>query len=162
MEDYEYKVIPAPARTVKVKGLKTTGERFAHLLTEALNREAEQGWTFLRAESLPCEERKGLTGTARSTQTVLIFRRTLQELSEQTNEFSQPAQRSDRPRPVPVPPLHENAPQAPGRAGAPVSAHPVPSFRSEPSLGHGAPPADEAGKRREPAMRASRYDDDGH
>ncbi len=74
---YEYKVIPAPQRTVKVKGLKTPGERFAHLLAEAMNAEAEEGWEFLRAETLPCEERKGLTGTAKSFQSVLIFRRAL-------------------------------------------------------------------------------------
>ena len=75
---FEYKVIPAPARTVKLRGLKTTADRFAHLLTEAINAEAEEGWEYVRAESLPCEERKGLMGgTRRSTETVLIFRRAL-------------------------------------------------------------------------------------
>ncbi|MCC5971197.1 MAG: DUF4177 domain-containing protein [Pararhodobacter sp.] len=72
---YEYKVIPAPVRTAKVKGLKTTAERFAHLLEGAVNAEAVEGWEFLRAETLPCEERKGLTGTAKTFQTVLVFRR---------------------------------------------------------------------------------------
>jgi hypothetical protein len=73
---YEYKVIPAPLRTVKVKGLSTPAERFAHLLEGAVNAEAGDGWEFVRAETLPCEERKGLTGTAKSFQSVLIFRRT--------------------------------------------------------------------------------------
>ncbi len=72
---YEYKVIPAPARAVKVKGLKTTGDRFAHQLDERLNAEADEGWEFLRAETLPCEERRGLTGLRKSFQTVLVFRR---------------------------------------------------------------------------------------
>lgn len=72
---YEYKVIPAPQRTVKVKGLKTTAERFAHLLEEAVNAEAGEGWEFVGAETLPCEERKGFTGTAKSFQSVLVFRR---------------------------------------------------------------------------------------
>lgn len=72
---YEYKVIPAPLRTIKVKGLKTPAERFAHLLEGALNAEVGEGWEFVRAETLPCEERKGLTGTAKSFQSVLVFRR---------------------------------------------------------------------------------------
>lgn len=72
---YEYKVIPAPLRTVKVKGLSTPAERFAHMLEGAVNAEAGEGWEFLRAETLPCEERKGLTGTAKSFQSVLVFRR---------------------------------------------------------------------------------------
>lgn len=74
---YEYKVVTAPLRAVKVKGLKTTEERFAHMLEEALNDEAREGWEYLRAETLPCEERRGLTGTAKSFQSVLVFRRPL-------------------------------------------------------------------------------------
>ena len=75
---YEYKVIPAPARAEKVRGLKTTAERFAHVLTLAINAEADEGWEFVRTETLPCEERKGLMGgTRRSTETVMIFRRPL-------------------------------------------------------------------------------------
>lgn len=74
---YEYKAVPAPERTPRVRGLKTTGERFAHMLTETLNGLAGEGWEFLRAETLPCVERKGLMGSAASTQVVLIFRREL-------------------------------------------------------------------------------------
>lgn len=74
---YEYKVIPSPLRTAKVKGLKTAAERFAHMLEDAVNSEALDGWEFLRSETLPCEERKGLTGTAKSFQSVLVFRRAL-------------------------------------------------------------------------------------
>lgn len=74
---HEYKVVPAPLRVARVKGLKTTPERFAHLLTEALNAVAAEGWEYVRTESLPCEERKGLTGTRTTTQAVMIFRREL-------------------------------------------------------------------------------------
>ena len=74
---YEYKVVPAPTRAGKIKGLKTTAERFAHSLAERINAEAAGGWRFLRTESLACEERRGLTGTSRSTQTVMIFARAL-------------------------------------------------------------------------------------
>lgn len=86
---YEYKVVPAPLRTVKVKGLKTTEERFAHLIEEALNDEAAGGWEYLRSETLPCEERKGLTGTARSFQSVLVFRRPRMLAAEAVGEEAQ-------------------------------------------------------------------------
>ena len=136
MEDYEYKVVPAPVRTVKVKGLKTTGERFAHLMTEALNREAETGWEFLRAETLPCEERKGLMSKSRSTQTVLIFRRPLYLPEEPATG------------PAPMPQQAEPA------------RHPVPSFRSEPKMSQSASTGEEAWSRREPALRAPRQRDE--
>jgi hypothetical protein len=75
---HEYKVVPAPGRAVKVRGLKTTGERFAHTVTEVLNDLGAEGWEFLRSETLPCEERKGwFGGTRTSTQIVLVFRRPL-------------------------------------------------------------------------------------
>lgn len=74
---HEYKVVPAPTRATKVKGLKTTAERFAHLLAERINAEAAGGWQFVRTETLACEERKSLGGTRTTMQTVMIFVRTL-------------------------------------------------------------------------------------
>ena len=99
---YEYKVIPAPARAEKQRGLKTTAERFAHSLAQAINAEAEEGWEYVRAESLPCEERKGMMGgVRRSTETVLIFRRAVEWGVE--DEAAEPAERpapADRREPV--------------------------------------------------------------
>ena len=63
MAQYEYKVVPAPARPGKVKGARGPAERFAASLAAELNAEATEGWEFLRAETLPVEERSGLTGT---------------------------------------------------------------------------------------------------
>ncbi|GAB4267908.1 MAG: hypothetical protein Kow0013_18260 [Pararhodobacter sp.] len=74
---YEYKVVPAPVRAAKVKGLKSTAERFAHAVSERLNAEAAGGWQFLRTETLTCEEKKPLGGTRTSTQVVMIFARPL-------------------------------------------------------------------------------------
>ena len=73
----EYKVVPAPSRTGKVKGLKTSAERFAHMLSGALNAEAHGGWRFVRTETLTCEERSALGRIKTSTQTVMIFARPL-------------------------------------------------------------------------------------
>lgn len=72
---YEYKVVPAPQRAVKAKGLKTTAERFAHALAERINAEAAGGWQFVRTETLACEERSRFGATRMSQQTVMIFTR---------------------------------------------------------------------------------------
>ena len=57
MSSYEYTVIPAPARGEKTKGAKTGIERFAATLSDALNDMARDGWEYVRAETLPAEER---------------------------------------------------------------------------------------------------------
>lgn len=75
MRNFEYKAVPAPTRGSKAKGVKTTEDRFAYSLTETLNDMASDGWEYVRAETLPCDERKGLTGTQTTYQNLLIFRR---------------------------------------------------------------------------------------
>ncbi|MGQ0567606.1 MAG: DUF4177 domain-containing protein [Gemmobacter sp.] len=77
MQAYEYKVIPAPRRGEKARGAKTVPERFAVALTQVMNDMARDGWEYLRADTLPCEERVGLTGTATHFQNMLVFRRGL-------------------------------------------------------------------------------------
>ena len=75
MRKFEYKAIPAPSRGTKAKGVKTNEDRFALSLSDALNEMAEDGWEYVRAETLPCDVRKGLTGRQTLEQNVLIFRR---------------------------------------------------------------------------------------
>lgn len=72
---FEYKVIPAPRRGEKARGVKTTEERFALALTHLMNELGAEGWEYVRADALPCDERVGLTGTKTSFQNVLVFRR---------------------------------------------------------------------------------------
>ncbi len=79
MPQFEYRVVPAPVRGEKGKGLKTTAERFAKAMTSLMNEMARDGWDYQRAETLPCEERKGLTGKVVSEQHVLVFRRATAE-----------------------------------------------------------------------------------
>ena len=76
MPVYEYKVIPAPKRGEKARGAKTTAERFAQALSHVMNDLGRDGWEYLRADTLPCEERVGLTGKATAFQNMLVFRRT--------------------------------------------------------------------------------------
>ena len=75
MRKFEYKAGPAPNTGTKAKGVKTTEDRFALSLTNMLNELAEDGWEYVRAETLPVTERKGLTGTQQTYQNILIFRR---------------------------------------------------------------------------------------
>lgn len=77
MQQFEFKVIPAPRRAEKARGLKTTADRFAHTLAQVMNELARDGWEYLRADTLLCEERAGLTGKSTSYQTMLVFRRSV-------------------------------------------------------------------------------------
>lgn len=72
---FEYRVIPAPTKGKKAKGVKTSEDRFALAMSDLLNEMAEGGWDFQRAETLPAEERKGLTGKTSTYRNLLVFRR---------------------------------------------------------------------------------------
>jgi hypothetical protein len=76
MSHYDYKVVPAPKRAKKVKGVRAAEELFALTLTDAINEVARQGWEYVRAEHLPAEASRGWFRPALSEeQTVLVFRR---------------------------------------------------------------------------------------
>ncbi|MFN3936128.1 MAG: DUF4177 domain-containing protein [Gemmobacter sp.] len=77
MATYEYRVVPAPRRAGKVKGAKTVPDRFAGTLARVMNDLGAEGWEYLRADTLPIEERVGLTGRTTSFHTLLVFRRAL-------------------------------------------------------------------------------------
>jgi hypothetical protein len=79
MPNHEYKVVPAPQRGEKARGVKSTADRFALALTNLMNIQAREGWEYLRADTLPCDERVGLTGTKTTFQNMLVFRRVLAE-----------------------------------------------------------------------------------
>jgi hypothetical protein len=77
MQRFEFKVIPAPKRGEKARGVKTTEDRFALALTTLMNQLGAEGWDYVRADALPCEERAGLTGTKTTFQNMLVFRRVI-------------------------------------------------------------------------------------
>ncbi len=81
MQQYEYKVVPAPIKGERARGVKSVPDRFAHTLTTLMNQMAVEGWEYLRAETLPCEERSGLTGRTRNFQNMLVFRRTIRPVT---------------------------------------------------------------------------------
>ncbi len=77
MTRYEYKVVPAPVQGRKARGVKGTAGRFAHALESLMNEFGAEGWDYVRADTLPCEERTGLTGRTTTYQNMLVFRRPL-------------------------------------------------------------------------------------
>ncbi len=135
MPAYEYKVIPAPAKGTKAKGVKTPQARFANSVEIALNELAAEGWEYLRAELLPSEERTGLASTTTNWRNVLVFRRAIQIAEDIPAEVVEPAQAAPVVAPVVAPPSQEVAPDltpeppltaTAGDPEAPASAKPVP------------------------------------
>lgn len=87
---FEYEVIPAPRKGKKARGIKTSEDRFANAMSELLNEMAADGWEYLRTDTLPSEERSGLTGRTTVYQNMLVFRRAL-EVEEATEVEAAPA-----------------------------------------------------------------------
>lgn len=75
MPVYEYRVIPAPSKGIKVKGVKTAHDRFAHALQDVMNEMGRDGWEYQRTDTLPAEERSGLAKKTTVQRSVLVFRR---------------------------------------------------------------------------------------
>lgn len=89
MGQYEYKVLPTPRRAKRAKGVKGEPARFAHVLTEAINAEAKDGWEYYKSETLPLEMRPGfLKSRVETFQSLLIFRRTIVVEDEPTSTTS--------------------------------------------------------------------------
>lgn len=88
MQRFEFRVIPAPKRGEKARGVKTTEDRFALALTNLMNQLGAEGWDYVRADSLPCEERVGLTGTKTTFQNMLVFRRAIGTSAMETPQAS--------------------------------------------------------------------------
>jgi hypothetical protein len=77
MTSFEYKVMPAPMRGLKAKGVKGTPARFANALETVMNDLGAEGWEYQRTDTLPVQERQGLTGKTTSFQNMLVFRRAI-------------------------------------------------------------------------------------
>lgn len=75
MTAYEYKVVPAPTKGRKARGVSGAEGRFAHAVETLMNEMGADGWEYLRADTLPHEERQGLSGTQMTYRTLLVFRR---------------------------------------------------------------------------------------
>lgn len=91
MSRFEYKVVPAPKKGRKVKGVRSPEGMFSHVLQELMNELAEKNWEYQRAEMLPSVERSGLASTTTEWRHVLVFRRVVQaEIEEFAPELLPP------------------------------------------------------------------------
>lgn len=149
---HEYKVVPAPIRAPRVKGLKSTAERFAHALGEAINAEAAGGWQFQRTETLSCEERGTLGKTRTSTQSVMIFARPLGILRPDAGVALAAVQDQYAPQPAAAWEAPPTEPE-PVWEPAPPQAAPHPGARREPLFRAGALLRGDAVPRPEPMLR---------
>jgi hypothetical protein len=124
MQRFEYRVIPAPRRGEKSRAARTTEDRFALAMTNLMNQMGADGWDYVRADVLPCDERVGLTGSKTTFQNMLVFRRVIEA------EVAMTAPRGTLTAEPPVPflrgdrDLPETAPLRLGTAEAPVGAAP--------------------------------------
>ncbi|WP_298261563.1 DUF4177 domain-containing protein [uncultured Litoreibacter sp.] len=75
MTQYEYQVVPAPRKGKSARKIKGVEAKFANTISLVMNEMAAEGWEYFRAETLPCEERQGLTGKTIKYHSMLIFRR---------------------------------------------------------------------------------------
>lgn len=93
---YEYKVIPAPRNGVRTKGAKGISGRFAGALEQEMNALGAKGWEYIRADTLPVDERNGITRRKTETyQSVLVFRRQIEEETAQEAHLEAAAEVED-------------------------------------------------------------------
>lgn len=76
-QTFEYRVVPAPRKGEKARGVRSPEARFALAMSRLFNRMGEEGWEYVRADTLPAEERVGLTGRELRYHALLVFRRAL-------------------------------------------------------------------------------------
>lgn len=75
MQRYEYRIVPAPVQGEKARGVKSAEDRFAFALSNVINSQAREGWEYVRCDTLPTEERTGLTKRRTVYVNLLVFRR---------------------------------------------------------------------------------------
>ncbi len=137
MTRYEYKVVPAPAQGRKAKGVRDTAGRFALALETLMNELGAQGWDYVRSDTLPCEERTGLTGRTTTFQNMLVFRRPIPAAEDEVE--AAPAISGLLAAPLPE---AETAGPAPGpRAAAGAGGGAGGGVHKEPPLTRAAEPA---------------------
>ena len=137
---YEYKVLPAPTKGKKAKGIKGAEAQFAHALSELMNEMGAEGWEYLRADTLPAETRSGLTGKTTVFRNMLVFRRAV--------AIETPAEQA------PIPPAETlEAPTAPIAVEEIAETHApaLPSAEAAQELPEAVTPIDGNGDRREVA-----------
>ena len=138
---FDYKVVPAPRRMKRARGVSDHADLFALTLTEAINEHARQGWEYVRAETLSAETPGGWLRRGRlEEETVLVFRRARETLAPRLERGEAPMPAPAMPAPaMPAPREPEGSaipqwvePIRPEAAPARPPAPPLPPLRREP------------------------------
>jgi hypothetical protein len=90
MQSYEYIAVPAPRKGVSSKGVKGVAGKFSNAVTLLMNEMAADGWDYIRSDTLPCEERQGLTGKTVKYHAMMMFRRAV-EVEDQDEPLALPS-----------------------------------------------------------------------
>jgi len=121
MPGFTYRIVPAPERARKIKGVKSPEARFATTLEDDLNALGEDGWEFVRTETFPVEERSGFTGKKTVERRVMVFRKSLAEpVAAEPAAPLHPAGEPE-PRAPDTPPEEQRGPRILGRPVPPVT-----------------------------------------
>ncbi|MGB1236120.1 MAG: hypothetical protein ACPG5U_10325 [Planktomarina sp.] len=75
MDKFEYKVVPAPTKGKRSKWIRGAATRFADRLEQVFNEMGAEGWEYVRTDTLPNEERKGLSNVVVTYRNLLVFRK---------------------------------------------------------------------------------------
>lgn len=146
MAGFEYKVVPAPTKGLKAKGVRTAEDRFAHALQTLMNTLGAEGWEYQRADTLPATERAGLTGSQTVWRHVLVFRRAAvaPEDAPEAVPAPEPLKLEDKTKPS------DPAPEAAPRAGTDTAQDTAPETDHD-SDGPHVEPAEDAQDTDQPA-----------
>lgn len=85
MQTFEYKVVPAPRRGKAGKGVRGPEAKFANALSALMNELGAEGWDYVRADTLPAEDRRGIFFRSTVEHNVLVFRRPKQAPKAEVN-----------------------------------------------------------------------------
>lgn len=119
MSSAEYKTVPAPRRVKKIKGIKGAEANLAKMVEEIISEQASSGWAYLRTDTFPMEERRGLFS---SRETVMRGVMVFQRISRARDSHTEAA---------PMAHAHAAEPVAPA-APQPVQARRAPAPMPEP------------------------------
>ncbi len=75
MTKYEYKVVPAPRQSDRIKGLTKADDAYSLTLASVMNDYARGGWEYVRKERLPCQKRSWFLKRTTEDRDLLVFRR---------------------------------------------------------------------------------------
>jgi len=95
VERYEYWMVKAPNRKIKVRGKSKADDGFALTVMETMNKLGRDGWQFLRTETL-VEDRRSFLGRAlRHQHSYMVYRRPLRSGGMSLSDPVAPARMRD-------------------------------------------------------------------